>query len=40
VLDKCDELSYFIKEVLRFSPPASRSLGYIASKTFEFSDGL
>lgn len=40
VLDNCEELSCFIKEVLRFVPPAARSLGYIATKPFEFSDGL
>jgi cytochrome P450 len=40
LVDKCEELSYFIKEALWFVPPASRSLGYVAMKPFEFSDGL
>lgn len=39
-LDDCNELSNFIKEVLRFVPPAARSLGYKASKQLEFSNGV
>ena len=39
-LDDCQELSNFIKEVLRFVPPASRSLGYITTKQIEFTNGV
>lgn len=37
-LDECQELSNFIKEVLRFVPPAARSLGYITTKQVTFSN--
>uniref|UniRef100_A0A7S3NDG3 Cytochrome P450 n=2 Tax=Euplotes harpa TaxID=151035 RepID=A0A7S3NDG3_9SPIT len=41
--DKLDELEYltcFVKEVLRHSPPAVRSLGYQAKKPFKLGDIL
>ena len=40
LLESCFKTSCFIKEVLWFCPPASRSLGYIAMKDFIFKDGL
>ena len=40
VLDECDYLTNFIKEVLRFVPPATRSLGYVTTKPVSFSNGL
>lgn len=40
LLDNCLKTSFFIKEVLRIAPPATRSLGYIAMKDFKFKDGL
>ena len=40
LLDQCEYLSCVVKEVLRFSPPAGRSLGYVASKQVTMKDGL
>ena len=40
LLDSCEYLGYFVKEILRFSPPAGRSLGYVTSKQVTMKDGL
>ena len=40
VLDECEYLSMFVKEVLRFAPPAGRSLGYKTKKVVTFKDGM
>jgi cytochrome P450 len=37
-LDELEYLSFFLKEVIRMHPPAVRSLGYIAKRSFKLSD--
>jgi len=40
MLDKMSYLSCFVKEVLRFTPPALRSLGYKAYETVTLSNRI
>lgn len=38
-IDECEYLSNFVSEILRFSPPAGRSLGYKAKREVNMQDG-